>query len=189
MVVFQPFSICPRELPEILHVLYHRDRITERDYTPLIYILVAMERGKFDYLQLSTQDSYDLGRVNSGLLLCEDLHRPEPEILGVYDGWAVALRCTYSNCNLHWYVCQRCRDSRKHLYTKTQITNHKNGKQHKKTKKQKSPTSVIIVRKLSLKLSIIIFELIIIVFYILNYHLTYSWRASCRFFISNKTEA
>jgi len=87
---------------------------------------------KFDSsVGLVREDSYDLALVPDILKQCPENAHTSVTILGSYDGWAVALQCL--ECNHKWYVCRFCKNARRHLYTRTQLSNHKSGQHGKKT--------------------------------------------------------
>lgn len=87
------------------------------------------KKQEFNVLPLIKKDDVQFIKVPETLLMCPKLHsKYRPEVLGVYESWAIALHC--QECDHKWYVCNRCNNTRARLYTLRQLKNHST-KQHK----------------------------------------------------------
>jgi len=84
---------------------------------------------EFEALPLGSGASITLSKVPDSLLLCTEAHDCGPKVLGIWEGWAVALECKEQTCLRRWYVCPECTNARRRLYTRVQLKGHKN-KQH-----------------------------------------------------------
>lgn len=94
---------------------------------------------------IAIQETYDTGKVKDVFLYCDCGCSSTGIILGIYNGWALWLKCSGRVCNRTWYICNRCIDCRKKIKDKPALDRHHRN-QHLKgktvvSKEQKSVTA------------------------------------------------
>lgn len=87
-------------------------------------------------------ETYDTSKVKEVHLYCDCGSSEKGTILGIYDDWALWIKCSKDSCSKLWYICNRCIDCRKKIKDKPALDRHHRN-QHLKgralsTKKRKT---------------------------------------------------